>query len=76
MLTGGQEAIAVNDANEKLQKNIKNFMDLMTFNTAAGQRQLPVIDILSAISGKLGAFYARQQRNDYQDIVFLIWKVP
>lgn len=44
----------------------------MTINTGAGPKQLPVIDILNAMSSKLNAYYARQDPKDYRDIFFLI----
>ncbi|KAF2691387.1 hypothetical protein K458DRAFT_353109 [Lentithecium fluviatile CBS 122367] len=56
--------------------NPQNSSEVLTFSTAAGPKQLPVIDILSAMGSKLNAYYARQGQSDYQDISFLITKYP
>ncbi|KAF1961116.1 hypothetical protein CC80DRAFT_543485 [Byssothecium circinans] len=54
----------------------QNSSEVVTFNTDAGQKQLPVIDILNAMASKLNAYYSRQEPNDYSDISFLIAKYP
>lgn len=48
----------------------------MTFNTDAGQKQLPVVDILNAMASKFNAYHSRQEDKDHRDILFLVTKYP
>ncbi|USP72977.1 hypothetical protein yc1106_00251 [Curvularia clavata] len=51
-------------------------LEVVDYNTDMVQKQFPVIDLLSSMASKLGAFYSRQGPNDYRDLTFLITKYP
>jgi len=52
--------------------DIQSNSEIVTYNTDLGSKQLPLIDIVSAMASKLNAYHFRQERKDYEDIWFLI----
>lgn len=54
----------------------ENSLEFLTFISGTQQKQLPVIDMLHAMSRKLNAYFARQGPNDYRDIEWLILTFP
>jgi hypothetical protein len=46
--------------------------EVIAVNTDFGPKNFAILDILSIMRSKLGAYFARASQNDYVDIAFLV----